>query len=231
MKRVLKQVLLSQPPKMKIVELIKVAVCALSAGCGAPEQGALNQYMPLAGAAETSREGEGGQVDGGGKAVYCEVLVGLGCGAVAEQEEGSGFEERVEVLGGAGVAVASVDEAWVFMLVLEGLLAMADEERIGIGLSEGLLAIVLSVTVLLEDASLGVFPPRSSLLELILSSPLLPAAELAVLPARLRSSGLFMPWEWLCDLDLVSWLPTLPFLLSVLWLAKCPGVCVRFGAI
>ena len=64
------------------------------------------------------------------------------------------------------------------MLVLEGLLAMmADEERMGIGLSEGLFAIVLSVTVLLEDASLGVFPPRSSLLELILSSPLLPAAE------------------------------------------------------
>ena len=70
MKRVLKQVLLLQPPKMKIVELIKVAVCALSAGCGAPEQGALDQYMPLAGAVGTSREGEGGQAGGGGKAVY-----------------------------------------------------------------------------------------------------------------------------------------------------------------
>ena len=96
---------------MKMVELIRVAVCALSAGCGAPEQGALDQYMPLAGAVGTSREGEGGQTGGGGKAVYCEDLVDFGCGAVAEREEGSGFDERVEALGGAGVAVAPVDEA------------------------------------------------------------------------------------------------------------------------
>ena len=66
--------------------------------------------MPLAGAVGTSREGEGGQAGEGGKAVYCKVLVGLSFGAVAEREEGSGFEDRIEVLAGAGVAVAPVDE-------------------------------------------------------------------------------------------------------------------------
>lgn len=231
----LKQVLELHPPKMKIVELIKVAVCALSAGCGAPEQGAMDQYMPLAGAAGTSREGEGGQAAGGGKAVYCEVLVGLRCRVVAERDDGSGFEDLVLVLGGAhGGMTAPVDETWVFILVLDGILAIALELLIGIGLSEGLLAMVLNVTVLLEEASFGVFPPRISRLELILSSPLLPAAELAVLPARLLTFGLFIPWEWLwlLLLALISCpLPTLPFRLSVLLEARCPGVCVRFGAI
>lgn len=43
--------------------------------------------------------------------MYCKVLVSLGCGAVAERDEGSGFEERAVVLGGACIAVAAIDKA------------------------------------------------------------------------------------------------------------------------
>lgn len=67
--------------------------------------------MPLAGAVGTSREGDGGQAGGGGKAVYCEMVVGLGFGVVVERDDGSGFEDLVKLLDcSGGVAIAPVDE-------------------------------------------------------------------------------------------------------------------------
>lgn len=155
--KALKQVLESQPPKMNMVEPINVVVCALRAGCGAPLLGALLQYIPEAGAAGTSMDGEGGHCGGGGKAVYSEVdLFWEAC----LLGKGSGFE--VPGVDWGLASEAAVEEDWVFMLAEEGLFAMADVVRIGTGrLSEVLFEFAMpeSVTVLLLDASMGVRPP------------------------------------------------------------------------
>ena len=61
----MKQDLESQPPKTYILDPISVVVCARSEVCDAPETGARDQYMPLAGAGWTS-----GAVFGSGNGGY-----------------------------------------------------------------------------------------------------------------------------------------------------------------
>lgn len=192
---------------------------------GAPEQGARDQYIPEAGATGTSKEGEDGQIGGGGKAVYSVVAKDL----LADEsclEEGSGLDVRVVLLDGGRAG----EDACVVILALDGLLGIADVVRIGTGLSDLFAAPerVESVTVLLLEAKVGVWPSLGFLDELSFS---LFAIDDAVDVARLRTSGLFMPCECDCDLDRVSVLPTLPLRLSVLLLARCPAVCALVGAL